>query len=564
MQNKAKLKPLLSAMLLASVSIGYSQLTIAGAVQTPDAGIILQQTEPALPAEPASNETGLEEKAPTDAVDSKPFDVSSISISGNTLFDSTVLHALVKDAEGTSQTLLQVKALADRITDYYRNEGYPLSRAVIPQQSIENGLVQIQVIEARLGDVSIDNSSRVNDGLIESTAKQLTAGEAIAQESLERTLLLLNDLPGTNISANLSAGKEAGSTDLNVSATPAPMIAGRVTLDGYGNRFINRERIGASVSVFNPIGLGDVLSLSVITTGKRMQYGLIDYNLALNGYGTRLGASYGALHYALGDEISALRAHGQAQTGDLWVRHPFVRSAKANLYGTVKYNYADLEDRVDAAFIKNDRHVKTWSGILNGDFRDGAFGGGINSMSIQFTNGQVKFDDPIAEIADSVTANTDGSFSKWNINLNRLQAINAKTSLWLSISGQIAEDNLDSSQKMVFGGPFSVRAYDTGAISGDNGVIGTVELRRSLGNFHGLIQGVAFADVGQVRVNDKPWATATGDNRASLSGVGLGVNWFGNKQWAAKASLATSTGSRADLTKDADNSIAWLEVSKGF
>lgn len=176
----------------------------------------------------------------------------------------------------------------------------------------------------------------------------------------------------------------------------------------------------------------------------------------------------------------------------------------------------------------------------------------------------MKFDDPIAEIADSVTANTDGSFSKWNINLNRLQVINAKTSLWLSISGQIAEDNLDSSQKMVFGGPFSVRAYDTGAISGDNGVLGTIELRRNLGNFHGLIQGIAFADIGKVRVNEKPWAAATGDNRTSLSGVGMGVNWFGSNQWAAKASAATSTGSRADLTKDADNTIAWVEVSKGF
>jgi|TARA_B110000908_G_scaffold152115_1_gene187467 hemolysin activation/secretion protein len=83
-----------------------------------------------------------------------------------------------------------------------------------------------------------------------------------------------------------------------------------------------------------------------------MQYGLIDYSLALNGYGTRLGASYGALNYALGDEIAALKAHGQAQTGGLWERHSFIRAAKYNLYGTVKYNYADLEDRVDVVILK--------------------------------------------------------------------------------------------------------------------------------------------------------------------------------------------------------------------
>ena len=65
----------------------------------------------------------------------------------------------------------------------------------------------------------------------------------------------MNDLPCTNISANLNSGQEVGSTDLNVSATPAAMIVGRVTLDGYGSRFINRERVGASDSVFNPLGL---------------------------------------------------------------------------------------------------------------------------------------------------------------------------------------------------------------------------------------------------------------------------------------------------------------------
>lgn len=117
---------------------------------------------------------------------------------------------------------------------------------------------------------------------------------------------------------------------------------------------------------------------------------------------------------------------------------------------------------------------------------------------------------------------------------------------------------------MVLGGPFSVCVYDTGAFSGDNGVLGTIELRRNLGNFHGLIQGITFADICQVRVNDRPLATAPGDNRASLSGMGMGVNWFGNNQWAAKASAATSPGSRADLTKDADNTIAWVEISKRF
>ncbi len=557
--------PLASALLFTYFSLSYQPIALAGApIQRPDAGTILQQTEPTLPAAPASNETGLEPKVQKEAVDSKPFAITSILISGNTQFDTALLHGLVKDAEGSSQTLLGLQGLANRITDYYRNQGYPLSRAVIPQQSIENGVVKIQIIEARLGDVSIDNSSRVRDGLISATTQQLSSGDAISQDALERTLLLLNDLPGTNVNANLSAGKEIGLSDLNVTAEAAPMLAGRVTLDDYGNRFINRTRLGASLSLLNPLGLGDVLTVNAITTGKRMRYGAIDYSLTLNGYGTRLGGTYSALDYELGDDIAALRANGQAQTTDVWIRHPFVRTAKRNLYGTLKYNYTDLEDHVDTAFIKNDRHLDNWIAMLNGDFRDGLFGGGINSVSVEYTNGRVNFDDPIAKIADRITAQTKGSFSKWNINLNRLQAINAKTTLWLSASAQIAEDNLDSSQKMVFGGPFSVRAYDTGAVSGDNGLLGTIELRRQLGNFYGLVQGVAFFDAGHVEINDKRWATATGKNTASLSGVGLGVNWFGHQQWAAKAFAATSTGSRSDLTKDADNTIAWVEVSKGF
>ncbi|WP_158229126.1 ShlB/FhaC/HecB family hemolysin secretion/activation protein [Collimonas sp. PA-H2] len=540
-------------------------LPAAYAADPPNAGSILQQVQqPKLPS-PSATGTGLiiDQDRHTSLPTSAPISVQEIQIVGNTLFDTATLHALVAEAEGKSVTLPRLGEYATRITDYYHLRGYPLARAVIPVQSIRAGLVRMQVIEANYGKITLDNRSRAGDALLQKTLSPLQAGRAVTQAGLDRTLLLASDIPGVAVSAILKPGEEVGTSDLQVQTDPTVQVVGNVTADNFGNRYTGQARFGVAVNVFNPLRHGDVLSIGALSSGRDMNYGSISYETLLNGLGTRMGGSYSALHYILGDSLGALDARGTAQVASSWVKHPFIRTRDANLYGQLQYDRKQLDDRIGASSIKTDRHLNNLSASLNGDWRNGMLAGGIDTWSIGLTAGRVGFDDRAAQLADAATAKTQGGFTKWNGNFAHLQNLNQNDSLYLALFGQWSNGNLDSAEKMVAGGPYTVRAYDIGVLSGDTGVFGSVELRHDLGQFaSGCWQVLAFVDSEHVRVNKNPWLP--GDNGATLSGAGFGMTWSGPDQWHAKLYIAIPFDSTPQLIGDNKSVRAWAEIGKAF
>ena len=545
-------KPLLAALLTLPA--------LASAGPVPGAGSILQQINPSLAPAPSGNQTGLRLQKPSGEKipSTMSFQVKKINITGNTKFDAATLHALVADAEGKNLTLTDLEGFASKITDYYHAHGYPLARAIIPAQTIRDGEVTIEVIEANYGKVKLQNRSKVEDSLLQSTLSPLASGKVIEQQSMDHALLLLSDIPGVAVSATLLPGEAVGTSDLVVQAEPGPAAIGNVTLDNYGNAYTGRVRAGGAVSFFNLLHHGDTLSVNGLSTGSGMNYGRLSYESVLNGYGTTAGAAYSALHYILGDALSNLNGHGTAQVGSLWSRHPFIRSRKYNLYGQIQYDRLKLQDHIDAASIRTDRHLDDWTATLSGDHRHLA---GIDTWSLAGTSGRVSFDDAAAGAADAATARTAGGFAKWNLNYARLQGLGANNVLYFAFTGQWSNQNLDPSQQMVAGGPYTVRAYDMGVLSGDEGYLGTLEFRREIARYHGNWQAIAFYDSERVTVNRNPWVAGT--NAATLSGGGVGLNWEGAKGWKMKTYLAFRTNS-TQLVPAASSSRAWVEFGKGF
>lgn len=553
--------------LLAALLVAIPLVVQAAAPVIPGAGQILQEIQSAKPPAPPPSGTGLtiQREDGSTLPPSAPIVVTSIRISGNTLFDTPTLHALVADAEGKSFTLTQLNELAARITEYYRSHGYPLARAIIPAQVIREGVVTIEVIEAHYGRISLENSSRVNDPLLHDTlAAGLHGGAPIEQASLDRALLLLSDIPGVSMSSTLRPGETVGTSDLVVTTTPSgPFVTGNVMVDNYGNRYTGRPRLGLTVNFNNPLHHGDVLSVSGISSGSGMNYGRIGYETLVSGQGTRLGGSYSALHYILGSPLTALNAHGTAEVASVWAKHPLVRSLNANVYGQLQYDWVQLQDRIDATAIQTDRTLNNWTASVSGDVRDTLLAGAINTWNVSWTTGSVGFDNATAQAADAATANSQGGYSKWNANLARLQGLSAKSNLYFSLFWQWADGNLDASKKMIAGGPYTVRAYDMGAISGDTGYLGTAEFRYDLGEaLSGKWQAVAFVDSARVTVNKDVWVAGT--NSATLSGAGAGLNWGGPYQWSARAYIATPIGSIPALVESTASTRTWVEIGKGF
>ncbi|MET0379462.1 MAG: ShlB/FhaC/HecB family hemolysin secretion/activation protein [Spongiibacteraceae bacterium] len=554
------MKPLCFAVFTcALVSHGNAQPAL------PNSGTILQQVQPAQPAAPSSTATELKVE-PTEAAKlpaSAPFPVANIRITGNNTVDTATMHALIADGEGRDLTLSDLGELAARITRYYRSQNYPLARAIIPAQTIQSGVVIIEVIEARYGSVTLNNQSRVNDHLLQSMLAPLQSGDVIAGAKLDRALLLLSDVPGAAPAATLKPGEAVGTSNLQVSVAAEPIVSGTVFLDNYGSDSTGRARVGAAVDINNPLHYGDVLSASGVRTQSDMSYGRLSYESLLNGYGTRAGISYSDLEYELGGSLSNLDANGTARVKSAWARQPLLRSRDVNLNAVLQYDKMALRDHIDVASIRTDREQENWTLAFSGDARDTFLSSAVNAWSLGWTAGRVGFDDVLVESLDAITANTQGRFSKLNANVSRLQSLGAKNMLYVTIAAQWANSNLDSSQKMALGGPYSVRAYDVGAVLGDEGYAGTVELRRDIGQaWQGQWQAVAFIDSAHVTVNENAWVAGT--NGATLSGAGLGLNWTGNQFGSVRTYVATPIGSTPTLVGDTKSARAWVETRIGF
>ena len=555
-------------LLVAALLLAFSAPGAAAAVPAPpDAGAILQQLGPPAAPAPMPTGTGLmierpdHSKLPLTA----PFLVQQLQIAGNTLFDTATLLALVANAQGQTLTLRQLGEAADRISGFYQSHGYPLTRAIIPAQTITGGVVRIDVLEARYGKISLDNSTRVTEPLLQATLAPLPGGQVISQAGMDHALLLLSDIPGVLVNATLKPGAAAGTSDLSVNTTPGPAFSGDVVLDGHGNRYTGRERIGGTVNLINPLHHGDVLSASAMSSGSGMKYARLSYDVLLNGHGTRLGGAYAALDYTLGGSLAALRAHGTARLPSLWLKQPLLRSRDFDLYGQLQYAAVRLRDHVDASAIDADRRLNNWTLSLSGDARDALGAGGINTGSLAWTAGRLGFDDAAASLADAASANTRGGFSKLNANFTRLQGLSAVDTLYFAFFAQWSNTNLDSSQKMSVGGPGTVRAYDTGAISADRGFFASAEYRRNLGqSWAGQWQAVAFIDSAKMTVNQNRWAALTAENSATLSGAGLGLNWSALEQWSARAFLAKPIGATPVLVGTSNSLRAWVELSRRF
>lgn len=534
----------------------------------PNAGSLLQQVQPAVtPTAPAAS-TGLTIVRPAGDTlpPSAPFEVTALHIRGNTLIATEALDALLAEGIGQRLTLAQLGTLVARITAAYQQRGYPLARAFIPAQAIEQGVVQVQVVEARYGAVRIDNRSAVDVSLLSATLAPLQAGQAIEQSELDRALLLLSDVPGVLPMATFRPGAAVGSSDLEVAVEPGAAVFGQATLDSDGSRSTGRTRLGGSVSALNLLGRGDVLGASALSSGNGVNHARVAYDALLNGQGTRLGVSASTLRYELGGSAAALQAHGTAQVQGASLRQPLLRQGGANLSGLLQWDRTVLRDHVDASAIATDRTLHSATASLQGDRRDELLGGGVTLFALGWTAGQVRFDNSTAQLSDAATAQSQGRFTKWTLNLARQQRLGIGQTLLLSFNGQWADKNLDSSQKLSTGGSVGVRGYDTGVAPGDQGRVLSAEYRHELGtNPAGSWQALAFFDTARITLNRQLFTgVQAGTNAMTLSGAGLGLGWTGPDRWSARLSVAAPVFGMPAQLGASHAARVWAEASRAF
>src|SRR3954467_8122739 len=261
----ARLRPV---FLQISRSFALLVLTLASllvqAQQRPDAGQVLEQTREPLRLPPPVEPVLPKPPEPRPAMPSTPqlkVKAEHFSFTGNTLYPEAVLQKQVQEFVGKELDFEGLNEAATKVRAFYRARGYFLAQAYLPQQTIRNGRVEIAIIEGRVGQVELDRrpGTHFAESLLAGVvAAHLRQGQIITETGLERPLLIINDLPGAQVTSEIRPSKIMGAADLRVNVQDeGSTINGSVDADNQGNRFTGEYRLGTTLNWNTPLGYGD-------------------------------------------------------------------------------------------------------------------------------------------------------------------------------------------------------------------------------------------------------------------------------------------------------------------
>lgn len=526
----------------------------------PDAGQSMRELEQGPPQLPPRQRLELElpdSPSGSTADDGSRVQVARFLIEGNTAISTAELQAELADLPQRSLSLGELREGASRLTRLYRSRGYPLARAYLPAQEIDQGVVRIAVLEGRYGQVRADKADGIHAWAL-APLSALRQGDVVRADALENSLLLLQDTPGLSVRSTLKPGAEVGTSDLVVQVEPTPLLSGSVDLDNYGNRYTGAYRLGATVNLNNPLGIGDQLTLRALGTDEAQRYYRAAYQLPVSPWGTRLALAYSSMDYQLARDFDDLDAHGTARIASAQLLQPLVRSRDFWLSAGLEFADKRLRDKIDAFAYRKDKRARVLGAALAASAQDQWLGGGSTSATVEYSVGDLHIEDEAERQLDRSTARTEGSFAKLVANLQRLQRLTERFSLYGRLQSQWADGNLDSSEKLNLGGAYGVRAYPQGEAVADEGWLTSIELRYALAPAWQLS---AFIDHGQARLNKRSWDED--DNYRQLSAAGLGARWS-QHGWDINAVAAWKLGAE-EAESDSDRSPrVWLQLVRRF
>jgi hemolysin activation/secretion protein len=419
-----------------------------------------------------------------------------------------------------------------------------------------DGAMRIEIVEGQYGKVSATGDASLVPQA-QGFLSGLKPGTVIESAALERTTLILDDLPGITTAPLIRPGQQPGTGDLEVNVQRSPQVTGDAGYDNYGNRYTGQNRLHAGANINSTFLLGDQIKLTALVSELGLWSGTADYSAPLGTSGLRGQVGYAHTYYELGKDFANLKASGTAKVATLGVRYPLLRSQQANVSLSATWQGKDLNDVQGTAGTSSTKTNHSLPLALSFDLRDTLGGGGISYGTFSYTTGDLSLDSSL-RTTDATSAKSQGAFSKANLDAARLQSVNSALSLFGRVSVQWTDKNLDSSEKFGLGGNSGVRAYPGGEGFGDQGWLTQLELRYSAGAYAPYV----FYDAGDITTNAKPWAAGT--NQRTLSGGGLGLR-YQRAGWSMDAAVAwRDQGGKPTSDTSATDPLVWLSLSYKF
>lgn len=202
----------------------------------------------------------VEEELPTNT--SGTITVKEFRFEGNTAFTDGELREITNAYLQRPITFAELLQARSAITQLYVEQGYTTSGAFIPLQRSQDGIVTIEIVEGKLGEIQISMEGKLNPDYVRERLAIAAEAPLNVPRLLEALQLLqVNPLIKT-ISAELSASPEPGVSILTVKGVSARSFYPSSVLDNGRNPQVGSFRRGVDLSEINLLGFGDSLFAS--------------------------------------------------------------------------------------------------------------------------------------------------------------------------------------------------------------------------------------------------------------------------------------------------------------
>jgi len=427
---------------------------------------------------------------------------------------ASALAAITARYEGHEASFTELSRMIGEINQLYVAKGYVTARALLPAQTIENGVVRLLLVESRLDKVTITGRSHTRESFLRRSVP-FNPGDIVRLQPLQHSLTELNLAGDLKVRAELQPGHDFGTTTIALRVQEPELLRSTVFADNLGREGVGRYRFGVLQSYSGLLGLADPVNIGFYWTGSTVD-GSISYSYPLPWLGLRVGPSFDVNHIALNSpSLRKFAITGRSEDASvrlglpLWTtprlqtlfsltphwKHSTVASKGVPLSETTVRSI-DLSGELRLA-----EHRGVWAvhSITSGGFHN--FGG----------------DAPFVKEYASVTRNQDLTHGLLGT---------------VRVTGQMNFlSSLPSLEQVQIGGMSTVRGYPEGRQIGDRGYAATAELQypppfphtpfwgKPLGE---CIRGVVFFDHGAVYDSFRSAARPAGDDRY-LTSTGLGL-----------------------------------------
>jgi hemolysin activation/secretion protein len=488
--------------------------------------------------------------------------VNEIRLTGNTVFSDAELAPIIAPYVGRAITTEELLDLRDALTASYVERGYVNSGAVIPDQEVQEGVIEVQIVEGQLAEIVVNGLTSLKPEFVIDRVRLGTGPPLNVNELRERIQLLLLDPAIDQVNARLGPGLRRGEGRLEIDVVEAPRYQPQFRFANDRSPAVGAEHGELTVTFGNILGRSDPLRIQ-IGASEGLKDAEFDYSVPLTARDLRFFISGEVTDSKVVEEpfnqIDVESTSSSILAGFSW---PVIRTL-------------DDELRLEA-LLERERSTTSLLG-RRFSFSEGVDDGRTDITALRLVQQwQRRSQDQVIALRSTesigldllgATKNSgnipDGQFFSW---LGQAQfARRLFGSDWqLSLRGdvQLTPDPLLPIERIAIGGFDTVRGYRENQLVVDNGWITSAELRIPLGELavpglspepdDGALQLVPFVDAGG------GWNVDAPDPEDDvIYAVGAGLRWQPNRRLDLRLDFAPPL---VDVTKPEEDDLQDLAL----